>query len=338
MTASAPFPPLTIRRATEADRETLRELWEEFMGGLPPYPFGRETWDDAWPDVERHVREGVALLAEDGGHVIGFALSDLGRTHTGAARVTDLYVRDHARRRGVGTALLASVAERARERGLTHVVLEVASDNRDAQLVYDRLGFREFERSLYVAAPELEQRAAPRDREPSFGSIHVQSDDESAVRRAVEQFMPRIGRTEGSQVTPPRNGWIAVYDELCDRDRDAQRRLARELSDRLGAVVAALALEEGAVVRCVFFERGRMVDEYLSLPEYYGPLTRADALALAANATLLGRLTGADPGRVRAAARSASSAADLPPPRALLAELASVLGIEGAERGYEPSP
>ena len=58
---------------------------------------------------------------------------------------------------------------------------------------------------------------------------------------------------------------------MLDRDREAHGRFARELSERLGAVIVALALE-GAVVRFRLYERGRMVDEYLSVPTYYGEL------------------------------------------------------------------
>ena len=52
-------------------------------------------------------------------------------------------------------------------------------------------------------------------------------------------------------------------------DRDVLRKLGTELSYRFGVTVA-LALEEGAVVRFVIHDHGRMVDEYLSVPEYYG--------------------------------------------------------------------
>jgi hypothetical protein len=62
----------------------------------------------------------------------------------------------------------------------------------------------------------------------------------------------------------------------------------------MGVPVLALALEEQAVVRYLLFERGRMVDEYLSVPSYYGELSKADELSLAANATLVSRLTGAE--------------------------------------------
>ena len=88
------------------------------------------------------------------------------------------------------------------------------------------------------------------------------------------------------------------------------------------------ALEEEAVVRFLLFDRGRMVDEYLSVPTYYGDLNKADELSLAANATLVARLTGADPARVRAVARTASSPSELPPARELLEQIAAVMRLE----------
>jgi hypothetical protein len=169
-----------------------------------------------------------------------------------------------------------------------------------------------------------ERAAAPR----SFGSTHLQTDDEAAVERAVRQFLPRLGRSQRTEVTPARNGWITIYDALCDEDRSAHRRLGAELSERLGVPAIALRLEEEAVVRFFLFERGRMVDEYLSVPTYYGELNKADELSLAANPTLVARLTGADPTRVRAVARTASSVAELPPARQLLNQVADLLGLE----------
>jgi hypothetical protein len=84
------------------------------------------------------------------------------------------------------------------------------------------------------------------------------------------------------------------------------------------------------VVHLIAFERGQMMDEYLSVPEYYEALPPGDAMALRANTTLLARLTGAEPASIRAVARTADSPAELPPVEELYDELAEVLGIEGA--------
>lgn len=168
----------------------------------------------------------------------------------------------------------------------------------------------------------------------SLASIHVRSLDTEVVERTARQFVPRLGRSAGTVIVPPRDGWIAVYDELCDRDRKAHRRLAEELSVRRGIVVVALAVEVEAVVRMLLFERGRLVDEYLSVPDYHGPLPSGEALALAVNPTLVARLTGADAGAVRAIARTATTVDELPPPDELVAELGALLGLHGAAQGY----
>jgi hypothetical protein len=136
-------------------------------------------------------------------------------------------------------------------------------------------------------------------------------------------------------VSPPRDGWIAIHDELCDRDPRMLRRLARELSDRMGAVVLALGVENGEVVHYELMERGRVVDEYLSVPEYHGPRPPGEVVSLAANPRLLARLTGADPEDVRATAPTAASPSELPPAGELLADLAETLGLRGGAHGYD---
>jgi hypothetical protein len=71
-----------------------------------------------------------------------------------------------------------------------------------------------------------------------------------------------------------------------------------------------------------------MVDEYLSVPTFYGELSKGDELALAANPTLVSRLTGAGRDEVRRIARTAETPADLPPARELYEQLAQLMGLE----------
>jgi hypothetical protein len=166
--------------------------------------------------------------------------------------------------------------------------------------------------------------------------VHVQTDDLDGVIRAVRQFVPRMpGGSKGSVVAPPRNGWIGVYDELTDRNPEMLRRLAREISDRMGAVVLLLGVEEGQVVRFVLLERGRTMDEYLSVPEYYGEVPPGDVISLAANPTVVARLTGADPAEVRRVIVNGKGPDELPPADELAAAVGSLLGVEGGDLGYE---
>jgi hypothetical protein len=227
---------------------------------------------------------------------------------------------------------LRKLIDEARARGEETVTVETAREAGDAWV---RAGFREQARVLEASIDALEQRLTS-DKAPSYGSVHVQTDDLDGVVRAVRQFVPRLpGGSRGSVVAPPRNGWIAVYDELTDRNPEMLRRLARELSDRMGAVVLHLGVEEGQVVRFVLFERGRLMDEYLSVPEYYGEVPPGDVISLAANPTVVARLTGADPGEVRRVVHTAGSPDELPSADELAGSVASVLGVEGGDHGYE---
>jgi ribosomal protein S18 acetylase RimI-like enzyme len=319
---------VTIRPATADDHDLLRELWEEFEGGLDQEPYLRENWDEAWEDLAVTVDEGVALIAEEDGRAVGFVFCVLGSHGRRTAHVTDIYVRPEARGRGIGRALLAELVEPARGAGLGHVSLEVLIRNTDARRLYERLGFAPVDTFMVAPLGAFAERVGSDERPQSFGSLHVQTDDETGVERAVAQFMPRVGRTAWTDVSTGANGWVTVIDELCDRDRSAQRRLGAELSERMGVPVVALALEEESVVRFLLFDRGRMVDEYLSVPTYYGDLNKADELSLAANPTLVARLTGADPASVRAVARTASAPSELPPARELIEQIADVMKLE----------
>jgi hypothetical protein len=71
-----------------------------------------------------------------------------------------------------------------------------------------------------------------------------------------------------------------------------------------------------------------MVDEYLSVPTFYGELSKGDELALEANPTLVARLTGADRDEVRRVARTAPAPADLPPAEELYAQIAALMRLQ----------
>jgi hypothetical protein len=276
------------------------------------------------------------VAEDDDGDPVGFALGR--RRAPGFGTLTDLYVAKDARRSGIATELMREVLSGFRELGVEHIDLEVLASNSVARSLYGRWGMRDEVVIMVAAVADLEERIGGQE-ESSFGSIHVQSDDLSAVEQAVRQFVPRLpGNSRGSIVAPPRHGWIGVYDDVCDRNPDMLRRLARELSDRMGSVTCLLGVERGEIVRMILFEHGSIVDEYLSVPEFYGPLPPGDVVGLAANPRVVSRLTGADPTTVRRIARTATAPADLEPAPDLLVVLAEALGIEGAGHGWADAP
>jgi GNAT superfamily N-acetyltransferase len=322
---------VSVRRATEADLPVLDTMWRAFAREIPPPAYAPSNERAELEEMREIVASGLGFVYEGEGRIAGLALSRT-KQH-GLATLTDLYVAPASRRSGVAAALVAAVADAARRAGASHLQLEVSAPNADARVVYHRWGFREHAVTLVAPVGELQDRLSPGRHSVSFGSIHVQNDDRGWVEKTAAEFAPRIG-SPGSRVEGPRNGWTTVYDPVIDADPNAMLRYARELSELMGAVVVALALEVDQVVRLIALDRGGIVDEYLSVPEFYGPLPPGDVIGLAANPTVLARLTGADPSIVKAIARTAPTPAELPPAPELLDAIARALGLEGAEHGF----
>jgi ribosomal protein S18 acetylase RimI-like enzyme len=126
--------------------------------------------DDAWlaayhyrgetlPAHARHV-----LVRAD---TVGFAAVDEGSRRVAIARgavtdapdgrrwvgITAVEVEPAARRRGLGTHVVAGVARWARRQGASDVYLQVSEDNAPALAAYRRLGFIEHHRYHYRTPP-----------------------------------------------------------------------------------------------------------------------------------------------------------------------------------------
>jgi ribosomal protein S18 acetylase RimI-like enzyme len=310
-----------IRIATEDDLPLVRDLVREFNAEVADAPWRDDDVEEDLDSIEQTLAVGGVLLADEDGIAVVRA------SGSKAATVDLLHVRAAARRQGIATALMREAVSLARGLGAEVLELEVLTSNAPARTMYERWGFEPFE--LLVAAPlaTLEPRLEERPAGPTFGTIHVQTDDAGEVERTVHKVLPRLGRSAETRVTGPSNGWIAVRDELCDREPKLRERLAKELSYALASVVLSIGVEQGSVVRYNLYDRGADVDEYLSVPDYYGDLPPGDVIALGANPTLVARLTGADPLRVREVARTAASPSELPPATDLYAQIAELMGV-----------
>jgi hypothetical protein len=188
--------------------------------------------------------------------------------------------------------------------------------------------------ALLRAAAADDEETAQELEHGSFGSVHLQTDDQAAVTKLVQRLVPRVLTSRETVVSPPRNGWIAVHDEVAELDPDKLRALGRELSSASAHVTITIGVEYARIVHLIAMERGRLMDEYVSVPSLRN-VAPGDAIALRANPTVLSRLTGAEPGRIRSVARTAESPDELPPAEELLADVAAALGLEGAELRFE---
>lgn len=137
---------VTIRAAVEADCPAMLALLRELAAfeGL----LDRVTVDEA-----RLRRDGFGprprfrcLLAEQDGEAVGLLLYfPVYGTFAGEAgfHVEDLFVREAARGRGIGRALLAACAAEAEREGCARLQLAVLDWNEPARRLYESLGFRQ---------------------------------------------------------------------------------------------------------------------------------------------------------------------------------------------------
>jgi ribosomal protein S18 acetylase RimI-like enzyme len=153
---------VNIRQATEHDRVTLYALWDEWVereSPIPPWVEGGR--DGTRAGIDNAVNSGCALIAEEGGEVLGFACGLMRGLRIGD--LTELYVRPKARRRAIACELVRAVVAELRERGAAFVTGGVAPENLAARSFYENAGFRPVEIRLVADVETLDRRlAAPR--------------------------------------------------------------------------------------------------------------------------------------------------------------------------------
>ena len=169
-----------LRDAIEGDLPAITALYAREVEG------GTATFETTPPGPEEMARRFAAvrahdlpwLVAEFDGSFTGYAYASPFRPRPAYRYGVEvsIYVEDHARRRGVGRALLEALIERTRRRGLRHLIGAISdSDTSAASIALHRsLGFRDagvyrqvgwkFERWLDVTLMQLDldpQGAAP---------------------------------------------------------------------------------------------------------------------------------------------------------------------------------
>jgi [ribosomal protein S18]-alanine N-acetyltransferase len=163
---------VTIRRMTAADLPAVLAIEAESFT-MP--------WSEATYEGLLRRSDADLFLAEGEGEVLGYAAlwavldqGELGNLAVAPAR----------RGRGVGTRLLRTVFQYARERGVRELYLEVRVSNTAAQRLYARHGFEVVgrRRGYYAEPPEdalVLRRLLPRQR--PIPSEPEGADDDAAV-------------------------------------------------------------------------------------------------------------------------------------------------------------
>ena len=143
--------PIVVREALVAEHEeagrVTAEAYREFVG---PNDHAWHEYLDAIADVAGRAGRTTVFVALDGERIVGSATLELvarvepdddPELHPDEAHIRMLGVHPDARRRGVARALMHACFERARTEGKAFMTLHTIERMRDAQAMYESMGF-----------------------------------------------------------------------------------------------------------------------------------------------------------------------------------------------------
>ena len=126
---------------------------QDLEEALPLFAGYQRFYGMAQPDRERNRQffrrfldpseDGLLLGAWEGGELVGFACLYWTFSSIHASEIvllSDLFVREDGRGKGLGRSLIQASADVARRRGAHHLEWLTASDNVGAQKLYDTVG------------------------------------------------------------------------------------------------------------------------------------------------------------------------------------------------------
>jgi len=140
---------ITIRQAVLSDLEALAPLFDgyrQFYGRPSDLQAATE-----FLSARFNHGESVLFIAHEGHKAIGFTQLYPSFSSVSLARtfvLNDLFVDEHARRKGVASKLMAAAVDYARSLGAVRVSLSTATGNEAAQKLYQAIGWKRDEQFL----------------------------------------------------------------------------------------------------------------------------------------------------------------------------------------------
>ncbi|RVW02897.1 GNAT family N-acetyltransferase [Rhodococcus xishaensis] len=135
-----------IRDALISDLPEILEIHNEAVAN------STAIWDETPTDIDerrqwfhdRHANGFPILVADIDGRVAGYATYGVWRPKSGYRYTVEnsVYVHVDYHRRGVATALMTALIERARAGGLHVIVASIESSNTTSIALHERFGFR----------------------------------------------------------------------------------------------------------------------------------------------------------------------------------------------------
>jgi ankyrin repeat protein len=100
-------------------------------------------------------------------------------------------------------------------------------------------------------------------------NYHVRISDKAACIQALKSII-----RSRAMVTEPANGWITIYDETSEsQNLEELRRVGKTISSRLKTAVFCFMVHDSDIFVYLVYEKGKLVDQFDSRPDYFGPVT-----------------------------------------------------------------
>ena len=134
-----------VRPVAESDHAAWRPLWDgynAFYGRQGETALAEHITQTTWQRFLDPSESVFALVAEDGGRVVGLAHSLFHRSMTRIEPVcylSDLFTTPARRGRGVGRALIEGVYAHAKAAGASRVYWQTHQSNAAGRLLYDKM-------------------------------------------------------------------------------------------------------------------------------------------------------------------------------------------------------
>ena len=331
---------MNVRRAAAEDFDAIAELWREFDHEIPP------PTHEGPADEEKELARG----ARD--HRLRDRVRRRGRRRnagrlraraTARAGIRDAHgsLRRAATRAaaGSGRSSCARCSSAFRELGIEHFDLEVMASNHVARSLYARWGLKD--EVVVMTGSVSGARGAAR-----------RAGGRRRSARSTPVGRPERGRAGSAAVRPAAPGRLARLARRAAAgrlDRRLRRRLRPQPGDAPPTRARALRQDGCRDLAARRRARGARADDPLRARADRGRVPLGPGVLRPAAARRRRRTRREPDGRrrasrapipeaVRRVARTAPSPADLPPARELLAELAGVMRVEGAETGGPMRP
>jgi L-amino acid N-acyltransferase YncA len=132
---------IEIRPLTREDWPAVQRIYAE---GIATGQATFETETPSWEAFNQGRLIGHRFVAVDRGNVVGWAALGLTSSRECYAGVVEhsVYVAEHARRKGIGRALLEAVIESTEEAGIWTLQTSIFPENEASVALHERLGFR----------------------------------------------------------------------------------------------------------------------------------------------------------------------------------------------------